>query len=158
MVIYRRAGMREGGLPLPLAFQYLIPMIWRACDLNLVMISFLTSKCQHFKVGMSVFQPFYRMKLKTSKFKVLAFWRLDLLKPAKISWPNLNHKLYDIIRIKYWKASGSGKPPSLIPALRKIAIYVCTILHTTVVEFQQKYGLSFGFLAFCSARKSNDVT
>ena len=29
-----------------------------------------------------------------------------------------------IIRIKYWKASGSGNPPSLIPALRKIAIYV----------------------------------
>ena len=27
-----------------------------------------------------------------------------------------------IIRIKYWKASGSGNPPSLIPALRKIAI------------------------------------
>ena len=27
-----------------------------------------------------------------------------------------------IIRIKYWKASGSGNPPSLNPALRKIAI------------------------------------
>ena len=27
-----------------------------------------------------------------------------------------------IIRIKYWNPSGSGKPPSLIPALRKIAI------------------------------------
>ena len=43
-----------------------------------------------------------------------------------------------IIRIKYWKASGSGNPPSFIPALRKIAIlglktkfYVlfCTRLH-----------------------------
>ena len=39
MAIFRRAGMRKGGLPLPLAFQYLIFMIWRACDLNLVMIS-----------------------------------------------------------------------------------------------------------------------
>ena len=29
-----------------------------------------------------------------------------------------------IIRIKYWKASGSGNSPSLIPALQKIAIYV----------------------------------
>ena len=28
-----------------------------------------------------------------------------------------------IIRIKYWKASGSGNPPSLIPVLRKIAIF-----------------------------------
>ena len=74
MAIFQRAGMREGGLPLPLAFQYLILLIWRPYDLNLVMISWLTSKCQHFKVGMSIFQPFYRMKLKTSKFKVLAFW------------------------------------------------------------------------------------
>ena len=39
-----------------------------------IMISSLGSKCQHFKVGMPVFQPFYDMKLKTSKFKVLAFW------------------------------------------------------------------------------------
>ena len=38
-----------------------------------IMISSLGSKCQHFKVGMPVFQPFYDMKLKTSKFKVLAF-------------------------------------------------------------------------------------
>ena len=34
-----------------------------------------------------------------------------------------SHALH-IIRIKYWKASGSGNSPSLIPALRKIAIYV----------------------------------
>ena len=40
---------------------------------NLVMISLVASKCQEFKVEMPVFQPFYEMKLKTSKFKVLAF-------------------------------------------------------------------------------------
>ena len=73
MAIIRRAGMREGGLPLPLAFQYLILMIRRACDLNLVMISLLASKCQVCKVGMTIFQLFYEMKSKTSKFKVLAF-------------------------------------------------------------------------------------
>ena len=39
MAIFRRAGMREGGLSLPLAFQYLIPMIWRACDLKLFIMS-----------------------------------------------------------------------------------------------------------------------
>ena len=39
------------------AFQYLILMIWRPCDLNLVMISSVASKCQDFKVGMPVFQP-----------------------------------------------------------------------------------------------------
>ena len=69
---------RERGLPLPLAFHYLIFMIWRACDLNLVMISLLASKCQDFKVEMSFFQPLYVLKLKTSNLKVLAFccqWR-----------------------------------------------------------------------------------
>ena len=42
--------MKEGGLPLPLAFQYLILMIWRACDLDLVMISLQASKSQDFKL------------------------------------------------------------------------------------------------------------
>ena len=63
--MFQRAGMREGGEPLPLAFQYLILMIWRPCDLNLVMISSVSPKCQDFKCGM----PFYEMRLKTSKFK-----------------------------------------------------------------------------------------
>ena len=65
--------MRKGGKPLPLAFQYFIFMTLRACDLNLVMISSLALKCQDFKVEMLFFQPLYVMKLKTSKFKVLAF-------------------------------------------------------------------------------------
>ena len=65
--------MRVGGKPLPLAFQYLIFMGYRPCDLNLVMISSLASKCQDFKVEMFFFQPLCVMKLKTSKFKVLAF-------------------------------------------------------------------------------------
>ena len=65
--------MREGGKPPPLVFQYLIFMVQRPCDLNLVMISSLASKRQDFKLEMPFFQPFYVMKLKTSKFKVLAF-------------------------------------------------------------------------------------
>ena len=76
--MFQGAGMNKGGELSPLAFQYLILMIWRHCDLNLVMISLLASNCQDFKVGMPVFQPFYDMKLKTSNFKVLAFciqWR-----------------------------------------------------------------------------------
>ena len=56
MAIFCGAGKREGGKP--------------PYDLNLVMVSSLASKCQ---VGMPFFQPFYDMKLKTSKFKVLAF-------------------------------------------------------------------------------------
>ena len=42
--------MRKGGLQLPLAFQYLILMIRRSCDFNLVMISSLASKGQDFKL------------------------------------------------------------------------------------------------------------
>ena len=58
---------------LSLAFQYLILMIEGPYDLNLVMISSVASKCQDFKLEMPVFQSFYEMKLKTSKFKVLGF-------------------------------------------------------------------------------------
>ena len=50
MPMFWRAGMREGGKPLPLAFQYLIFMVERTCDLNLVVISSLATKCQHFKL------------------------------------------------------------------------------------------------------------
>ena len=53
--MFRRVGMRAGGR-----------------------ISSLASKCQDFKVEMLFFQQLYVMKLKTSKFKVLAFccqWR-----------------------------------------------------------------------------------
>ena len=65
--------MRKEGLPLPLAFQYLILVVLRACDLNLVMISSLASKRQVLRVGMPIFQPLYEVKLKASKFKVLVF-------------------------------------------------------------------------------------
>ena len=62
--------MREGELPLPLEFQNWIFMVKSVCDLNLGMICLLASKWQDFKVGMSVFQLFYEVKLKSSKFKV----------------------------------------------------------------------------------------
>ena len=65
--------MRKGELPLPLAFQYLILVVCRACGLNLVMISSLASKWQVLKFGIPVFQPLYEVQLKASKFKVLAF-------------------------------------------------------------------------------------
>ena len=87
--------MREGGRPLPLAFQYLIFMIYRPCDLNLVMISSLASKCQHFK-------------LKGFQFHLIKWLKKDI--------PNLKSWLFEaseddiakfksqglyIIRIKY---------------------------------------------------------
>jgi hypothetical protein len=47
--MFQREGMKGTGLSLPPAFQYFILMIWRSCDLNLV-ISSLPSKCQDFKL------------------------------------------------------------------------------------------------------------
>ena len=39
MPMFQRAGVWEGEGPLPLAFQCLILMIWRPCEINLFMIS-----------------------------------------------------------------------------------------------------------------------
>jgi hypothetical protein len=53
--MFQRAGMREGGLQLPPASQYLIVMTRSACDSNLVIISSMDSKWYGLKVGMPVF-------------------------------------------------------------------------------------------------------
>ena len=53
--------MREEGKPLALAFQYLIFMVSRPCDLNLKKISSLASKCQDFRVEIPFFQLLYVM-------------------------------------------------------------------------------------------------
>ena len=82
LLMFQRIEMRKEGLPLPLAFWYLILMTW---SVNLVMISSMDSKRQVFKFGVLVFQLFYEMKLKTSKLKFFAL--------EKILWPNSNHKL-----------------------------------------------------------------
>ena len=49
-------------------------------------------------------------------------WEWGILKPVKISWSNFKSQGLHIIRIKFWNASGSGSPPSLIPALCNIGI------------------------------------
>ena len=69
MAIFWRAGMREGGLSLPLAFQYLIFMIRRACDLNLVIISLLASKCQDFELRGLQFHSIKQLKNSHSNFR-----------------------------------------------------------------------------------------
>ena len=53
-----------------------------AYDLDLVMVSLLASKLQGLKFGKSVFQLFYKMKLKTSKFKVVGFFSLPQWPPS----------------------------------------------------------------------------
>jgi hypothetical protein len=70
------------------------------------------------KVGMPVFQPFYEIKLKTSKFKAL---KCSHFEASEIMTKFKSQGLY-IIRIKYLNASGRGPPPSLIPTLWNIGI------------------------------------
>ena len=72
-----------------------------------------------------------------------------------------------IIRIEYWKASGSGNPPSLIPTLRKIAIsglktkfylLFCTRLHVVKVsKFRNKFSCSHHSMARANLNKSKKV-
>jgi hypothetical protein len=67
--------MKEAGLPLPPAFQYLILMTLESLQFwfGYGIFTALASKWPGLKVGTPVFQLFYEMKLKTSKFKVLVF-------------------------------------------------------------------------------------
>jgi hypothetical protein len=60
-------------LLLPLAFQYLILMISRPCNLNLVMISLLASKWQDFKLRGFQFHFIKQLKNGHSNFKDLPF-------------------------------------------------------------------------------------
>ena len=57
------------------------------------------------------------MKLKTSKLK-----SVGILKPVKNIMTKFKSQGLHIIRIKYWNASGSDSPPSLIPAHWNIGI------------------------------------
>jgi hypothetical protein len=123
MAIFWRAGIREGGLPLPLAFQYLI-----------LMISLLPSKCQdfilsdcHYSDVINSLLNAFRLKIKINKNKLRGL-QFHFINSWKTVIPTLktcyfeanedimtkfkSHALH-IIRIKYWKASGSGNPPSL---------------------------------------------
>ena len=63
---------------------------------------------------MTIFQLFYEMKLKTSKS-----WHFEASEDIMTKFES---QALHIIKIKYWIASRSGNPPSLIPAFQKIAI------------------------------------
>ena len=56
-----------------------------------------------------------------------------------------------IIRIKYWKASGIGNPPFLIPTFQKIATYVLkmkfyVLMHTTAKHFLETKAITYLFM------------
>ena len=116
MSMFQRAGMRKGGLPLPPAIQYLILMIWRACDLNMFLISSLASKCQDFKPA-------------DFKLRFLQFHFIKQLKNGHSNFEDFEDittkfksQALHVIRIKYWKAGGSDNPPSFNPTLLNIGI------------------------------------
>ena len=95
------AGMREGGLILPLAFQYLILMIWRDCDLNWIMISLLAWKQQDFKLrGLNLLIVLIGLSWwpKESKF-VLKF---------AIAWWKQGQKVYQTHK-QTWNAAMLGR-------------------------------------------------
>ena len=66
MPMFQRAGVWEGEGTLPLAFQCLILMIWRPCEINLVMISSVASKCQDFEFGIPIFWQFHEMLIRVA--------------------------------------------------------------------------------------------
>ena len=104
MLMFQWAGMRERGEPLPLAFQYLILIIWRPCDLNLVMISSLASKCQDFKPSCLQFHFIYRWKMIIPTLRTCHFEAIS--------------KKFNM----YWNACGIGSPPFLL--------HSCPLQHT----------------------------
>ena len=130
----QRVGMREGGEPLPLAFQHLIFLLWWPCGLNLVLISSLASKCQHFKLrGLS----FHYIKWLKKGIPTLKCWHFEAklksqgLFIIRIKYWNLGLTplfggrrgfMPAQLKNKYWNASGSGFPPSLISSLWNIGI------------------------------------
>ena len=66
--MFQRVGVNEGGVSLPTAIQYLL---LTSHDMKSLGFDFCHDIFIGLKVGMPVFQPFYEMKLKTSKFNRL---------------------------------------------------------------------------------------
>ena len=86
--------MKEGVEPLPLTFQYLILMLWRPCDLNLVMISSLASNgSQDFNFSLIFLFSFIFFKYETIETHARAFLTLIILAIARVYMLILVRKL-----------------------------------------------------------------
>ena len=109
--MFQKTGMKEGGKPLPLAFQYLILIIWGPCDLDLTIKLRWLQNAKTLKLGCPFFSHFMKWSLKCWHFEASK----DIITKFK------SQVLY-IIRIKYWNASGCGPLPSLIPTSWNIGI------------------------------------
>jgi hypothetical protein len=73
---------------------------------------------QYFKLRGLQLHCIKQLKNDHSNFKDLLFWS----QASEDIMTKFKSQALHIIRNKYWKASGSDNPPSLIPALQKIAI------------------------------------
>ena len=114
---------------------------WRPHHLNLVMISLLASKSQDLKLrGLQ----FHFIKWLKTGISILKSWHFEASKDIITKFRS---KCFHTIRIKYWNASGSGSPPSLIPALWNIGI----LLHkqATLGKHFPPECILFGFLRWC---------
>ena len=101
--IFQKAGISEWGLPLPPAFQYLIPM---------------TLKSLWFEFGCDIFSCFMKWNWRHLS---LNSWHFETSKDIKTKFKS---QALHIFRIKYWNARESCNPPSLITALWNIVILI----------------------------------
>ena len=99
---------------------------------------------------MTIFQLFYEMKLKTSKS--------CHFEASKDIITKFKSQALHIIRIKYWKTSGSGNPPSLSPALLKIAILGLKMKFSTLFCTRLYVNVPFLFLSDCQEKESERRT
>ena len=63
-------------------------------------------------------------KYEWEDFLIFKVHKVHHFEASEDTIPKFKSQALHIIRIKYWKASGSGNPLSFIPALPNIAIYV----------------------------------
>ena len=111
MPMFQREVMKEGEEPLPLACQYLILMIWRPCDLTLVMISLLDQNANILELGCPFFSHFMKLNQKPLSWK---YWHFEVSEDIMTRFKSQG---LHIIKIECQNASGSSPCPSLIPTL-----------------------------------------
>ena len=102
MPMFQSTGIREGGLPLPPTFQYLILVIQRACGLDLIWLQ--NSKSQ--KLEWSVYSCFMIWDEKALISKSYYF------EASKDIITKFKSQALHIIRMKFWKVGGVATLPS----------------------------------------------
>ena len=114
-------------------------MIRRACDLNLIMISLLASKCQDFKLQSLQFHFIKQLENGHSNFKDLLFWSHDQIQLTSSSY----HRNQILKSYGEWQPSlPHFCPPENCHLYTKNEI-LCTFLHTTVEATQSSLKIEY---------------